>query len=160
MDDEEVVVSAIAVFIGISLRKKKRKAKEKKKRTWAKPWLMRKKYQGAFQNLETELTTEDPKQVTNFRRMDDVAYSELLQKITPFITRKDTVMRQAIGPGERLSITLRYLATGQSYKSLAYLYRVSPASICTIIPETCTAIFEALKNTHMKVMLILSCSFL
>lgn len=113
MDDEEVVVSAIAVFIGISLRKKKRKAKEKKKRTWAKPWLMRKKYQGAFQNLETELTTEDPKQLTNFRRMDDVAYSELLQKITPFITRKDTVMRQAIGPGERLSVTLRYLATGE-----------------------------------------------
>ncbi|KAJ8046640.1 hypothetical protein HOLleu_05389 [Holothuria leucospilota] len=73
-----------------------------------------KKYQGAFQNLETQLTTEDPNQLTNFRRMDNVAYSELLQKITPFISMKDTVMRQAIEPGERLLITLRCLATTEN----------------------------------------------
>ncbi|KAJ8035669.1 hypothetical protein HOLleu_19415 [Holothuria leucospilota] len=111
MDDEKALVSAVTVLIGLSLRKK-RKRKEKK-RTWAKPWLLRKGIQGAFQNLETELLTEDPEQLHNFRRMDDAAYAELLQKITPLIIRKDTVMRQAIGPGERLSITLRYLATGE-----------------------------------------------
>ena len=49
---------------------------------------------------------------TNFLRMDDDSFSILLQRIAPTIQRQDTVLRKVIQAEERLSLTLRYLATG------------------------------------------------
>ena len=37
-------------------------------------------------------------------------------------------------------MTLRYLATGDSYKSLQYGFRISHNAICSIVPQTCEAI--------------------
>ena len=44
--------------------------------------------------------------------MNAHSFNELLCMVKPFISKKDTVMREAIPPGERLALTLRYLATG------------------------------------------------
>ncbi|CAH2088681.1 unnamed protein product [Euphydryas editha] len=46
----------------------------------------------------------------------------------------------------RLALTLRYLATGDSYKSLHYLFKVSTPAISQIIPEVCKAINSVLKD--------------
>jgi len=62
-----------------------------------------------------ELTTEDPGGFRNFLRMDKIDFEELLEKVTPVIQRQDTWMREAISASERLSITLRFLATGDSF---------------------------------------------
>lgn len=70
----------------------------------------------------------------------------LLDKISPVITKKDTRMRKAIPPAARLAITLRFLATGDNYKSLHFLFKVSSQIISVIIPEVCEALIEALKN--------------
>ena len=43
--------------------------------------------------------------------MDSTSFEELLSAIAPKITHQDTVFRNAISPGERLAVTLRYLAT-------------------------------------------------
>jgi hypothetical protein len=53
-------------------------------------------------------------------RMGKTDFQELLAKVTPHIQRQDTWMREAISAAERLSITLRYLATRDSYHSLEY----------------------------------------
>ncbi|XP_047519014.1 uncharacterized protein LOC125058919 isoform X1 [Pieris napi] len=74
----------------------------------------------------------------------------LLNKIGPKIKRNDTNMRTAISVTTRLAITLWFLATGDSFKSLMYLFRVSDASISTIIPEVCAAIIEGLKEYIKK----------
>jgi len=44
--------------------------------------------------------------------MNDDSFSILLQRIAPTIQRQDIVLRKAIPAEERLSLTLRYLATG------------------------------------------------
>ena len=49
----------------------------------------------------------------NFLRMSAHNFEELLGKVAPLITRQDTVMRQAIPAGERLALTLRFMATGR-----------------------------------------------
>ena len=52
--------------------------------------------------------------------MDENTYLELLNLVTPLIERKDTVMRPAITAHERLTTTLRYLATGRKFEDLKY----------------------------------------
>ena len=47
--------------------------------------------------------------------MDQMEFDELIQKVSPIIRRRDTTMREAISPAERLSLTLRYLATGTNF---------------------------------------------
>jgi hypothetical protein len=51
-------------------------------------------------------------------------------------------MRYAVSPRERLTITLRYLATGNSYEDLKFLSAISPQLLGKIILETCWAIFN------------------
>ncbi|CAH1954873.1 unnamed protein product [Acanthoscelides obtectus] len=67
------------------------------------------------------------------------------------ISRKNTKMRKAISPEERLSLTLRFLATGESYHSLMYLYRIPVSTIARIVPQCCTAIHEVLQTEYLKV---------
>ncbi|XP_055307884.1 putative nuclease HARBI1 [Sitodiplosis mosellana] len=47
----------------------------------------------------------------------------LLEKVSPIIAKKDTTFRRPISPETRLTITLRYLASGDSYRSLMLLFR-------------------------------------
>lgn len=75
-------------------------------------------------SLIQELTTEDAGGFHNFLRMGQVDFEELPGKVTPLIQRQDTWMREAISASERLSITLRYLATGDSYQSFLMLHFV------------------------------------
>ncbi|KAH9631209.1 hypothetical protein HF086_005980 [Spodoptera exigua] len=63
---------------------------------------------------------------------------------TNFKTRHPVA--KAIPARIRLAITLRYLATGDDYGSLHYLFKVSPQAISEIIPEVCHALCEVLKD--------------
>ena len=60
-----------------------------------------------------ELRLSDASSYRNFLRMDAATFDELLQMVGPLITYQDTNMRQSISPGERLALTLRFLATGK-----------------------------------------------
>ncbi|CAF4793591.1 unnamed protein product [Pieris macdunnoughi] len=66
--------------------------------------------------------------------------------IGPVIKKTDTKFRNAISVKERLSITLRFLASGDSFTSLQYTFRVSKQAISLIVPETCQAILNVLKQ--------------
>ena len=74
-------------------------------------------------------------------------FEYLLHKIEPIISKKDTKWRKAIPAKERLALTLRFLASGDSYKSLQYLFKISPQLISKIVPEVCNAIIKEMKNS-------------
>ena len=57
--------------------------------------------------------------------------------------KKDSFCRKALEPGLKLAITLRYLATGNSYRSLQYGFRVASNTISLLIPAVCEAITAA-----------------
>ncbi|KYQ47883.1 hypothetical protein ALC60_13092, partial [Trachymyrmex zeteki] len=44
-------------------------------------------------------------------RMDTATFEKLLNKVTPLIIKQNTHLRKSIPPAERLSLTLRHLAT-------------------------------------------------
>ncbi|ESO99568.1 hypothetical protein LOTGIDRAFT_141871 [Lottia gigantea] len=86
----------------------------------------------------------------NFMRMDSDSFDELLTLVAPIIEKKNTVMRPSIPPHQRLSIALRYLATGDLFEDLKFLTAVSPQAIGGIVFETCQAIICVLRE-YIKV---------
>ena len=60
----------------------------------------------------------------NYFRVDEQLFDLLLSKVTPHIQRRDTQFRQAIPPRSRLAVTLRFLATGNSFTDLHYQFRM------------------------------------
>jgi hypothetical protein len=60
-------------------------------------------------------------------------------------------MRRAVTPHERLSVTLRFLAAVRSYEDLKFSAAISPQALGVIIPESCAAIYEVLKEGYLKV---------
>ncbi|KYN08599.1 Sodium channel protein 60E [Cyphomyrmex costatus] len=46
-----------------------------------------------------------------YLRMSTEMFEDLVIKVTPLIQRRDTHLRKCISPSERLSVTLRHLAT-------------------------------------------------
>jgi len=93
----------------------------------------------------------EPGYCYSYLHMDSEEYLKVIQKATPFIRKCDSVMRHAITPNERLSVTLRFLATGRSYEDLKFSASISPQALRVIIPETCAAIYEVLKQDYLKV---------
>ena len=66
------------------------------------------------------------------------------------IRKQDTPMRMAISPRERLALTLRFLATGESFQSLSFQFRIGKATDGEIIIEVCEAIYHALKTEFLQ----------
>lgn len=78
--------------------------------------------------------------------MSSVDFEYLLNLVEPQIAKKDTFWRKAVPPLERLAVTLRFLASGDSYESLSYLFKFSAQLISQIIPEVCRALISVLKD--------------
>lgn len=89
--------------------------------------------------------------IKNYLRMDEETYQHLLSLVTPALKKQDIHIRRAISPHEKLAATLRYLATGRTYTDLQYSVAISQPSLSRFIPETCNAIFNALKKEYIKV---------
>lgn len=93
-----------------------------------------------------ELLAEPSGEFDNFVRMSFSDFEYLLQKISPIVAKQDTNWRDAIPVKLRLAVTLRYLATGDCYKSLHYTFKISSQVISKIIQEVCSTLNIVLKN--------------
>ena len=85
-----------------------------------------------------------------YTRMTPERFEHLLSMVGPRIKKKDTKMREAIGPAERLTLTLRYLANGNDQQSLSFSYRIGKATVSKIIHETLTVIWSVLKDRYLR----------
>lgn len=130
--------------------KKQSATKLKRPRSrWVKEWLL-KRCEYSHVNLISELRLH-PADWHNYLRMDEDTYLELLALVSPLIKKSDTQMRPAITPHEKLTATLRFLATGRTYEDLKFTTIISPQALGRIIPETCEALYSVLKKDYLKV---------
>nr|CAI5868325.1 unnamed protein product [Callosobruchus analis] len=82
--------------------------------------------------------------------MSNECFNKLLGMILPDIERKDTQFRQCISAEDRLAVTLRYLASGNSFRDLMFATRIHESTISLIIPEVCEAIISKLMTEYIK----------
>ena len=78
-------------------------------------------------------------------RMPYAKFLQLADMLSESIKKQDTPMRMAISPRERLALTLRFLASGESFQS-----RIGKATVGEIIIEVCEAIYHALKTEYLQ----------
>ncbi|XP_056390577.1 uncharacterized protein LOC130360640 [Hyla sarda] len=76
-------------------------------------------------------------------------FDQLFEFIKADLTMTTTCMRKPISPEDRLLITLRFLATGESYASLHLQFRVGVSTISRIVRSTCSVIWQKLQPTEM-----------
>lgn len=147
------ITSAAFIVIHSLLKKKTESKNRKRRRFWETPVLQSRKIYSGTQLL-ADFTLQDTGHFKNFCRMSSEDFEVLINLIGHKIVKKDTNYRNAIPVKERLSVTLRYLATGDSYTSLMYLFKISKQCISLIVPEVCQAIIEVLHD-YVKVCFIL-----
>ncbi|XP_062601395.1 putative nuclease HARBI1 [Saccostrea cucullata] len=73
---------------------------------------------------------EDVNSFTNYLRMPPDLFNQILERVTPYIQRRDTRFRAALPPGLKLT---------------------SKAAICHMVPEVCKAIVAAYKDEAFAV---------
>ena len=131
MDEETVVKvsSAVLIIAAATKIKIKRKKKRKERETWVKSWLLKRDLKGAYNNIIQELKLDDPENYRRYLRMNTDTFEELLRRVTPRLEKQTTAMRKPLSVAEKLACTLRFLATGESYPSLQYQFRISKSSI-------------------------------
>ncbi|XP_040285846.1 protein ALP1-like [Bufo bufo] len=78
------------------------------------------------------------------------SFDELLGLMSIHLQWQETFMRDSIAPVERMLITLRYLATGQSLVNLHYAFMIGKSTASDIIRETCSAIWDVLHAVVMS----------
>ena len=129
-----------------------RMRRRRRRAMWVRPWLTadRRLQFGQYDQLMTELRIEDEQSFANYLRMEPAMFDELLQRVGPLITKQDTRLRQALEPGLKLAVTLRFLGTGDKYPTLQYDYRVARNTISIFVPEVCRAITQVYKNEVIK----------
>ena len=115
-------------------------------------WIRRREERGYFNNIVKELSIEDTAEYKEMMRMSYADFQRILSYIEEDITRKQVLGgNKVIPPKERLALTIRFLATGETYKSLSYQFRISTRAISYIIKEVCKAIVENMRNIYLKV---------
>ena len=140
-----VVSSAFGTILARRMKQlSEQKKKRKKRRWWVRKWILERNSRATL--VHKELRSSHTEDFKNLLRMSEGGFEYLLERVSPLISKSDTNMRPAITAKIKLTVTLRYLATGDSFKSLEFLFRVPKNTISKFIPETCEAIHKALQE--------------
>ena len=117
---------------------------------WVKPWLLQREERGAYHNIVAELYATDIPGLTNYMRMTPEFFEMIKARLEPRLARQATNYRAPISVGEKLALTIRYLATGESYTSLSCQFRVGRSTISKFLPEVCRAIQDEFTKEYLR----------
>jgi hypothetical protein len=121
------------------------------KRFWVRAIYKERKTRGEYYTLVWEAMLFDSEFFFRMFRMSPSQYEELLGFVRPKILRVNA-RREAISPGERLSVTLRYLVSGDAFSTIAASYRLSDTTVGRIVKDTCSALWDVLyANDYLRV---------
>ncbi|XP_039748888.1 protein ALP1-like [Pararge aegeria] len=120
------------------------KKRQRRRRIQVHPYNATRLLRGAFSTSFADLREHSDKFFKHFR-LSITTFNELLCKIEHNLKRS-SLRRAPIEPVEKLAITLRFLATGNTYSDLHVTYRMGVTTISKIVKEVCCEIWEKLRE--------------
>ncbi|KAL0151511.1 hypothetical protein M9458_053163 [Cirrhinus mrigala] len=124
--------------------------KHKRRSVWVHKTIQARSRHGEYHRLVQELRLDEVR-FQQYFRLDRTQFDELLRRVGPLIAKDDTRIRRAISPGERLAICLGFLATGDSYRTISFSYRVGHSTVAGIVADVAKAIWDSLVEDYMPV---------
>lgn len=94
------------------------------RRWWVQPLFTVRDEYGGFNSLLEQYKLRHPDLYKATLRVDPQQFDHLLGLVKADIEKIDTNMRSAISPSQRLSITLLFLATGDSVNLISIFFRL------------------------------------
>ncbi|XP_040196708.1 protein ALP1-like [Rana temporaria] len=82
-------------------------------------------------------------------RMSIGTFDDLLERLRPRFSCMDTQLRMSVSPEQHLLVTLRFLATGQSFASLHHYFLMDVGTVEKVTRQTCLALWEELRHVVM-----------
>ncbi|CAH2004839.1 unnamed protein product [Acanthoscelides obtectus] len=92
-----------------------------------------------------------PERFQNFYRMSRECFYNVLALVKEGLEKRSTNFREPICPEERLLITLRYFASGCSFKALSYYFVKGHSTVRAVVHQTAKVIWEKLQPKYMPV---------
>ncbi|XP_066590802.1 uncharacterized protein [Prorops nasuta] len=79
--------------------------------------------------------------------MSRVHFEKLLTMVKPYLKKRSL---RALNPELRLLITLRYIATGDLYFTIAIAFRVGESTVRSIVKEVCDVLIKVLQPIYLS----------
>ena len=114
---------------------------------WDRPWLLQREERWAYLY---DLYVTDIPGFTNYMRNTPEFFEIIKTRLEPHLARQATNYRAPISVRKKLALTIRYLATGQSYTSLSCQLKVGRSTISKFLPEVCRAIQDEFTREYLR----------
>ena len=125
---------------------------ETKGRVMTRSWLKKREELGYFTSIVRELQLEDTERFKETVRMNFKHFNKILNLIAPDITPQEIIGgNKVISDAGPLTVTLRFLATGETFQSLTFQFHISDRAIPYIVKEVCNTIVKYLVPLYLKV---------
>lgn len=124
--------------------------RQQERRRHSQPAFLERKQKSLYYRVMREVRDGKLDTFIKTYRMTPRLFDVLLSFVEDDLTRQH-VVREPLEPGERLAITLSYLASGKDIKEVAKVYLVGIETARLSIHLTCRAIWTNLKYRFMKV---------
>ena len=121
--------------------------KQRRRKRPTRQWILRREERSVYYQLVQELALEDLEAYRNFFRVSKEQFHRIVKLVRPSLEKEPQpfpihLVRPNVSVEERVAVALRFLATGESFHSLEYSFRITRQHISEIVSETCTAIYE------------------
>ena len=128
---------------------------EKPTRGKTREWVKRREQSRYFNNIVKELKVEDRLGFREKCRMSDGCRRFRIHTRQNFAfnftsSNDNFGGHLPIMPDERIALTLRYIATGESFQSLSFQFRISLNAVSYIIKGCCNALVDELVPVFVK----------
>ncbi|XP_069680511.1 uncharacterized protein [Periplaneta americana] len=139
-----------AILLAAVMEDEEREGNRTRRRFWIRDIGRLRGIHGEFHHLIQELHGNN-EEFKSYFRLNQEQFHELLSIIEDDIKKKCTNWRESITPKERLAICLRYLVTGDRFKTIAYSYRTGASTVSSIVNDVCEAIWNRLQDKVLRI---------
>nr|XP_037285860.1 protein ALP1-like [Rhipicephalus microplus] len=148
--DDDLLATLNVTMMACLLLLQRRRSRNAPRRYWVHPLWRYRDTEGQAHTLLPRLRARDEVYFRDFLRMPPRTFDTLLSLVGPLIERRVTPFRLPISAHERLAMTLRFLANGDTFRSLSFNFLTGRSTAGEIVRETTAVLWHVLQPLYMK----------